>query len=174
VNTAESRLQSIQSLICSTLVVALRCVSVRLGNVLGSNGSVVPVLQQQLENNRPLTITHPEIKRFFMTTREAVALVLEASTVGEHGDILVLEMGKQISIVELARTLIQLSGKTENQVSIHFTGLRPGKKLYEEMSSSAEEIIVHGSAQDQANSRKACRMAPAFPAPGGIARFFDA
>jgi hypothetical protein len=67
---------------------AMRCISVRFGNVLGSNGSVVPVLQQQLENNRPLTITHPEIKRFFMTTREAVALVLEASTVGEHGDIL--------------------------------------------------------------------------------------
>lgn len=72
----------------------MRCVSVRFGNVLGSKGSVVPVLQQQLENNRPLTITHPEIKRFFMTTREAVALVLEASTVGEHGDILVLEMGR--------------------------------------------------------------------------------
>ena len=120
---------------------AMRCVSVRFGNVLGSNGSVVPVLQRQLENNRPLTITHPDIKRFFMTTREAVALVLEASTIGEHGDILVLEMGKQISIVELARTLIQLSGKTEDQVSIHFTGLRPGEKLYEEMSSAAEEII---------------------------------
>ncbi|HEV2314273.1 MAG TPA: polysaccharide biosynthesis protein, partial [Candidatus Acidoferrales bacterium] len=95
----------------------------------------------QLENNRPLTITHPEIKRYFMTTREAVALVLEASTVGEHGDILVLEMGKQISIVQLARTLIQLSGKTENQVSIQFTGLRPGEKLYEELSSAAEEIV---------------------------------
>ena len=120
---------------------AMRCIAVRFGNVLGSNGSVVPVLQQQLENNRPLTITHPEIKRFFMTTREAVALVLEASTVGEHGDILVLEMGKQISIVQLARTLIQLSGKTENQVSIQFTGLRPGEKLYEEMCSAAEEIV---------------------------------
>jgi len=120
---------------------AMRCISVRFGNVLGSNGSVVPLLQQQLENNRPLTITHPEIKRFFMTTREAVALVLEASTVGEHGDILVLEMGKQISIVQLAKTLIQLSGKTEDQVSIHFTGLRPGEKLYEELSSTAEEIV---------------------------------
>lgn len=120
---------------------AMRCISVRFSNVLGSNGSVVPLLQQQLENNRPLTITHPEIKRYFMTTREAVALVLEASTVGEHGDILLLEMGKQISIVQLARTLIQLSGKTENQVSIRFTGLRPGEKLYEEVSSAAEEIV---------------------------------
>jgi len=120
---------------------AMRCISVRFGNVLGSNGSVVPVLRQQLENNRPLTITHPDIKRFFMTTREAVALVLEASTIGEHGDILVLEMGKQISILQLAKTLIQLSGKTENQVSIRFTGLRPGEKLYEEMSSATEEMI---------------------------------
>ncbi len=120
---------------------AMSCISVRFGNVLGSNGSVVPLLQQQLEANRPLTITHPEIKRYFMTTREAVALVLEASTVGERGDILVLEMGKQISIVQLARTLIQLSGKTENQVSIQFTGLRPGEKLYEELSSAAEEIV---------------------------------
>lgn len=119
----------------------MRCVSVRFGNVLGSNGSVIPVLQQQLENNRPLTITHPDIKRFFMTTREAVALVLEASTIGEHGDILVLEMGKQVSIVQLAKTLIQLSGKTESQVSIRFTGLRPGEKLYEEMSSAAEEMM---------------------------------
>ena len=120
---------------------AMRCISVRFGNVLGSNGSVVPLLQQQLEDNRPLTITHPEIKRFFMTTREAVALVLEAFAVGEHGDILVLEMGKQISILQLARTLIQLSGKTEHQVSIQFTGLRPGEKLYEEMCSAAEEIV---------------------------------
>jgi len=119
---------------------AMRCISVRFGNVLGSNGSVVPLLQQQLENNRPLTITHPEIKRYFMTPREAVALVLEASTIGDHGDILVLEMGKQISILQLARTLIQLSGKTEKQVSIQFTGLRPGEKLYEELFSEAEEI----------------------------------
>ena len=108
--------------------------------MLGSNGSVVPLLQQQLENNRPLTITHPEIKRYFMSAREAVALVLEASTIGDHGDILVLEMGKQISILQLARTLIQLSGKTEKQVSIQFTGLRPGEKLYEELFSEAEEI----------------------------------
>ena len=119
---------------------ARRCISVRFGNVLGSNGSVVPLLQQQLENNRPLTITHPEIKRYFRTPREAIALVLEASTIGDHGDILVLEMGKQISILQLARTLIQLSGKTEKQVSIQFTGLRPGEKLYEELFSESEEI----------------------------------
>jgi FlaA1/EpsC-like NDP-sugar epimerase len=119
----------------------LRCVSVRFGNVLGSNGSVIPVFQQQLQNNQPLTITHPEIKRFFMTTREAVALVLQAASIGENGDILVLDMGVPISIVQLARTLIQLSGKTEEQVEIRFTGLRPGEKLLEELFYSFEEVL---------------------------------
>ena len=120
---------------------SMRCVSVRFGNVLGSNGSVIPVLQQQLQNNQSLTITHPEIKRFFMTAREAVALVLQAFSIGEHGDILVLDMGVPISIVQLARTLIQLSGKTEEQVEIRFTGLRPGEKLFEELFYAFEEVL---------------------------------
>lgn len=120
---------------------SMRCVSVRFGNVLGSNGSVIPVLRRQLEHNLPLTITHPEITRFFMTTQEAVSLVLEASAVGQHGEILVLEMGRQIPILELARTLVQLSGKRENQVSFRFTGLRLGEKLYEELHSSEEELL---------------------------------
>lgn len=120
---------------------SMRCVSVRFGNVLGSNGSVIPILRQQLEQNLPLTITHPDIRRFFMTTQEAVSLVLEASAVGEHGDILVLEMGKQVPIVQLAKSLIQLSGKTEDQVSLRFTGLRPGEKLYEELYSADEEVV---------------------------------
>lgn len=119
----------------------MRCVSVRFGNVLGSNGSVIPILRKQLEQNLPLTITHPDIQRFFMTTQEAVSLVLEASAVGEHGDILVLEMGKQVPIVQLAKSLIQLSGKTEDQVSLRFTGLRPGEKLYEELYSADEEVV---------------------------------
>ena len=120
---------------------SMRCVSVRFGNVLGSNGSVIPILRQQLEQNLPLTITHPDIRRFFMTTQEAVSLVLEASAVGEHGDILVLEMGKQVPIVQLAKSLIQLSGKKEDQVSMRFTGLRPGEKLYEELYSADEEVL---------------------------------
>jgi FlaA1/EpsC-like NDP-sugar epimerase len=120
---------------------SMRCVSVRFGNVLGSNGSVIPVLQQQLQNNQSLTITHPEIKRFFMTAREAVALVLQAFSIGEHGDILVLDMGAPIPIVQLARTLIQLSGKTEEQVEIRFTGLRPGEKLLEELFYGFEEVL---------------------------------
>jgi FlaA1/EpsC-like NDP-sugar epimerase len=120
---------------------AMRCVSVRFGNVLGSSGSVVPVLQEQIRNNRDLTITHPDIKRFFMTKTEAVSLVLQAFAIGEHGDILVLDMGEPIRIVQLARTLIQLSGKTEEQVGIRFTGLRGGEKLVEELFSPTEEVL---------------------------------
>jgi len=119
---------------------SMRCVSVRFGNVLGSSGSVVPVLQRQLQRGEPLTITHPEIRRFFMITREAVSLVLQAYAIGEHGDILVLDMGEPVSILELARTLIRLSGKSEEQVGIRFTGLREGEKLYEELFSRAEEV----------------------------------
>jgi len=119
----------------------MRCTAVRFGNVLGSNGSVVPVLTQQLHNHEPLTVTHPEIKRFFMTTREAVALVLQAFVIGKHGDILVLDMGEQIKIVDLARTLIRLSGQAERDVEIRFTGLREGEKLAEELFYENEEVI---------------------------------
>ena len=119
----------------------MRCVSVRFGNVLGSNGSVIPVLQQQLRNHEPLTVTHPEIKRFFMITREAVALVLQAFAIGKHGDILVLDMGEPVRIVDLARTLIRLSGKSDHDVEIRFTGLREGEKLNEELFYEHEEVI---------------------------------
>lgn len=111
----------------------MRCVAVRFGNVLGSCGSVIPVLQEQLRSGIPLTITHPEMKRFFMTIREAVSLVLQAFAIGDQGDVLVLDMGTPVSIVELARTLIQLSGKKEDEVEIQFTGVRPGEKLLEEL-----------------------------------------
>jgi FlaA1/EpsC-like NDP-sugar epimerase len=99
------------------------------------------VLTQQLHNHEPLTVTHPEIKRFFMTTREAVALVLQAFAIGKHGDILVLDMGEQIRIVDLARTLIRLSGRAEHDAEIRFTGLREGEKLSEELFYENEEVI---------------------------------
>jgi FlaA1/EpsC-like NDP-sugar epimerase len=118
----------------------MRCVTVRFGNVLGSSGSVIPVLQEQLRNGRALTITHPEMKRFFMTTREAVSLVLQAFAIGNHGDTLVLDMGTPVSILELARTLIQLSGKREDEVEIKFTGLRPGEKMMEELFYPEESV----------------------------------
>jgi FlaA1/EpsC-like NDP-sugar epimerase len=119
----------------------MRCVSVRFGNVLGSNGSVIPVLQQQLQNHQPLTITHPEIKRFFMITPEAVALVLQAFAIGKHGDILVLDMGESVRILDLARSLIRLSGRLEKDVEIQFTGLREGEKLKEELFYGHEKVV---------------------------------
>ncbi len=119
----------------------MRCVSVRFGNVLGSSGSVIPVLRQQLRDHQPLTITHPEIKRFFMITPEAVALVLQAFVIGEHGDILVLDMGESVRILDLARSLIRLSGKFEHDVPIQFTGLRDGEKLEEELFYNHETVL---------------------------------
>ncbi|MGA2344925.1 MAG: nucleoside-diphosphate sugar epimerase/dehydratase [Candidatus Sulfotelmatobacter sp.] len=118
----------------------MRCLSVRFGNVLGSNGSVIPVLQHQLRNNQALTITHPEMRRFFMTIREAVSLVLQASAIGEKGDTFVLDMGQPLLVLGLARTLIKLSGRNENQVSIQFTGLRQGEKLVEELFYENEGV----------------------------------
>ena len=118
----------------------MRCLSVRFGNVLGSNGSIIPLLQQQLRKNEPLTVTHPEVTRFFMTIREAVSLVLQASVIGEKGDTLVLDMGEPLLILDLVRTLIRLSGRNEKQVPIQFTGLRQGEKLFEELFYEHEEV----------------------------------
>jgi FlaA1/EpsC-like NDP-sugar epimerase len=119
----------------------MRCVSVRFGNVLGSNGSVIPILQEQLRSGQHLTITHPGVRRFFMTTREAVSLVLQAFVVGGPGEILVLDMGQPLRVLDLAYRLARLSGKMEHEVRISFTGLRPGEKLYEELFYSEEEVL---------------------------------
>jgi FlaA1/EpsC-like NDP-sugar epimerase len=120
----------------------MRCVTVRFGNVLGSQGSVVPLFQQQIRTTRRITVTHPKITRYFMTIPEAVALVLQAFAAGEHRDLLVLDMGKPVQIVDLANTLVKLSGIPENEVEIVFTGLRPGEKLYEELFYEHEEQIA--------------------------------
>ena len=117
----------------------MRCVSVRLGNVLGSSGSVVPIWTRQLRNGEPLTITHPEAERYFMQTGDAIELLLQAAAVGRHGDILVFDMGEPIPILRLAKSLIEQSGKSEAQVPIRYVGLREGEKLKEELYYAHEE-----------------------------------
>jgi len=139
---AEAYVQSLNNHLFKDLKRHTRFITTRFGNVLGSNGSVIPLFKRQIKSGGPITVTHPEITRFFMTIPEACQLVLEAGAMGQGGEIYIFDMGKSVKIVDLAKKMVKLSGLTIGKnIDIVFTGLRDGEKLYEELLNNMENTI---------------------------------
>ncbi len=140
---AEIYVQALNKSLRDDSLSKVKFITTRFGNVLGSNGSVIPTFKKQIQNGGPITVTHPDITRYFMTIPEACSLVLEAGTMGHGGEIFVFDMGESVKIVDLAKRMIQLSGLVEGEdIEIVFSGLRPGEKLYEELLNNEENTLT--------------------------------